>query len=226
VNKNPGEILSHFLNLINSQTFFKEFSFSKNCFITKDNTKFEFSDYILLLNGHLIIFQFKQRNDKTESVKTELKWLENKVLKKAKNQIKRSLGYLLSLDEILVENERGHIFNIKVPDVKEIYKVIIYLYPNNKPSIFEPIKFYISKTAGFIHIFDFYSYKLICDVLYTPIEIINYLKFRESYLTLVFEAKKESEKYLLGRYLLSPKALDIEIDTRGDDYSKLVDCFD
>jgi penicillin-binding protein-related factor A (putative recombinase) len=43
---------------------------------------------------------------------------------------------------------------------------------------------------------------------------------------LIFSAKNESEKYLLGRYLLSPKAIDTDLDRRGDDFSKYVDKLD
>ena len=91
------EILSIFINLTNSQTFFKEFSFSKNCFIPRKGTELEFSDYVLFLDGYLIIFQLKERSERSDSIQNELNWLRNKVQKSATRQIRRSLEYLNKL---------------------------------------------------------------------------------------------------------------------------------
>ncbi|MFX1508300.1 MAG: hypothetical protein ACFFDC_19640 [Promethearchaeota archaeon] len=221
--KPEREVLSEFLNLVNSQTFFKEFSFAKNCFIPKGGTEIEFSDYVLYLDRYLIIFQLKERCIKSDSTQTELNWLENRIRRNATKQIRKSLEYLNKLDAVLVKNERNNLINIKSANLKEIHKVVIYLYPGKKPSEFEPVKFHTSKTAGFIHIIDFFSYQQICEILYTPIEIIRYLKFRETILSLVSDANEKTEKYLLGRYLLSPIVPSPELDSKKEDYSVFVD---
>lgn len=218
-----SEILSEFVNLINSQTFFKEFSFSKNQFIPQKGTELQFSDYVLLCDEYLIIFELKERTKISESDKTELNWIKNKLEKIAKNQLKKSLKYLNKFKEISVQNEMGDILDLKYSELKKIYKVIVYLYPKKIPAYFVPFKFYKSAHIGFIHIFDFISYKNTCEILFTPIEIFNYLDFREQHLSLVLNAKKETEKYLLGRYLLSPKAIDLDLDARDDDFSEYVD---
>jgi len=217
------EILISFMNLINSQTFFKEFCFSKNCFIPKSGTELEFSDYTLFLNGYLIIFQLKERREKSDLIQKELNWLRNKIQSKATKQIRRSLGYLDEFSVLSVRNERNNIVNINRTSLKEIHKVVVYLYPEKKPLDFEPVKYHLSRTADFIHIFDFISYKFACEVLYTPIEIIKYLQFREKILTSVFDAKKQTEKHLLGRYLLSPIVPSLEFDSKNEDYSVYVD---
>lgn len=217
------EVLTEFVNFINSQTFFKEFSFSKNCFIPKEGTELELSDYVLFFDGYLIIFQLKERSRVGESVQSEIKWIKNKIEKKAKNQLKKSLKYLTKANEISVQNERGDILDIKISELQQIHNVIVYLYPERIPAYFVPIKFYRSEHIGFIHIFDFISYKNICEILFTPIEIINYLNFREQYLSLILNARKETEKYLLGRYLISPKVVELDIDTKDEDFSKYVD---
>lgn len=217
------EMLSSFMNLVNSETFFKEFSFSNNCFIPKKGTEIEVSDYILFLDGYLIIFQLKERSVISDSVQKELIWLKNKVQKKASKQIRKTLEYLEINKEVLVKNERNHLIKIDNNKINEIHNVVVYHYPSKKPIEFETIKFHISKTAGFIHIFDFFSYKLICEILYTPIEIIRYLAFREKILSLVFDTKKETEKYLLGRYLLSPIVPSLELDSKKEDYSVYID---
>lgn len=217
------EILQHFVNLINSYTFFKEFSFSKNSVIPSAGTEIEFSDYVLFCDGYLIIFQLKERSTRSDSDQIEHNWIRNKILKKAKTQLKNSVGFLVNEKSITVTNERGDSFSIEYSKLKKIYKLIVYLYPGKLPTSFIPIKYYVSADIGFVHIFDFVSYKNICDVLFTPIEILKYFDFREQHLSLIFSAKNESEKYLLGRYLLSPKPVDTDLDTKSDDFSEYVD---
>jgi len=226
MNTHQREILKHFVNLVNSYTFLKEFSFSKNCVIPDVGTEIEFSDYVLFFDGYLILFQLKERSIRSNSDQVELNWIKNKILKKAKTQLKDSVKFLTEAKTVFVKNESGDTFNINYSKINNVYKLIIYFYPDKIPKSFVPIKYYTSADIGFIHIFDFVSYKNICDILFTPIEITKYLDFREQHLSLIFSAKNESEKYLVGRYLLSPKAIDIDLDSRGDDFSKYVDKLD
>jgi len=219
------EILPEFVNFINSHTFLKEFSFSKNHFIPEEETELQLSDYVLFFDGYLIIFELKERDKDSisESIDTELKWIKNKIEKKAKNQLKKSFKYLSESKKISVQNERGDKIEIELCNIETIHKVIIYYYPEQIPAHFISHKYYRSNHIGFIHIFDFVSYKNLFEILFTPIEIIDYLNFREQHLSLVFNAKKETEKYLLGRYLLSPKVLDEALDSSDDDFSEYVD---
>ena len=140
--KTKRQVLPKFINLINSHTFFKEFTFSKNCFIPKDGTEIEFSDYTLFLDGYLVIFQLKERSIKSDSIQKELNWLKNTVQKHATKQIRKSLEYLNKFNEILIKNERNHLINLKSSSLKEIHKVVVYFYTGKKPSDFEPVKLY------------------------------------------------------------------------------------
>jgi len=117
------EILVEFVSLINSQTFFKEFSFSKNRFIPKHGTELELSDYVLFFDGYLIIFQLKEREKISESDQNELNWIKNKIEKLAKNQLKKSIKYLIEHKEISVQNERGDILDHCCPIKK--YKSLV-----------------------------------------------------------------------------------------------------
>lgn len=95
---------------INSNVFFKEFTFSKNDFKELDsNQKLEFADNVVLLDDLLFLYQVKEQDKNSSNIKN---WFENKVLKKAVRQIKSSLEYISKYPEILIENEKGHKLNI------------------------------------------------------------------------------------------------------------------
>jgi hypothetical protein len=84
-------------------------------------------------------------------------------------------------------------------------------------------KFHISRSAGFIHIIEVNDYAGICLTLCTPAEIIEYLNFREKYLTTILDASKEKEKSILGRFLISRDCPDLRLDSKVEDYSYVVD---
>ena len=90
---------------------------------------------MLFFDGYLIIFQLKERSRVGESVQSEIKWIKNKIEKKAKNQLKKSLKYLTEANEISVQNERGDILDIKISELQQIHNVIVYLYPERIPAI-------------------------------------------------------------------------------------------
>lgn len=163
---------------INSNVFFKEFTFSKNDFKELDsNQKLEFADNVVLLDDLLFLYQVKEQDKNSSNTKN---WFENKVLKKAVRQIKSSLEYISKYPEILIENEKGHKLNIteakKCTDVKNI---IIYQPKNDFPEVLRRQKFYVSSQIGPVHLFHFEDYYWICKYLITPTEINQYLIFRE-----------------------------------------------
>ena len=87
------------------QRFFKEFTFDKNEFYPEDGKK-ELADNIVSLDELLFVYQIKERNSKTAQGKAD-NWFQNKVLKKAKDQIKDTIKYLLKYDQIPIENRRN-----------------------------------------------------------------------------------------------------------------------
>lgn len=195
-----GEIL---ISEINSNIFFEEFTFSKNEFHPNKTDQIELADNIVCIDNLLFIYQIKDRNlSLNQSSDAEASWFKNKVLNKAKNQIKNTISYFEHHDKIFIENNKGHKINISEVDLKNSHKIIIYLPSRNLPSEYQNMKFYKSNEVGEIHLFSIENYNIICDVLITPIEINNYLLFRiylyKKYGRLI---ENVSEKALLGQFL-------------------------
>lgn len=164
---------------INSNVFFKEFTFSKNYFKELDtNQQLEFADNVVWLGNLFFIYQVKEQDSSSNDDK---KWFENKILKKAVKQIKSTLGYIKNYREILIENEKGHKLNItqanKCIDTK---RIIVYSPNDNFSQDLRRQKFYESSEIGLVHIFHYEDYYWVCKYLITPTEINQYLNFREN----------------------------------------------
>ena len=183
---------------INSNVFFKEFTFSKNDFKDLDtNQKLEFADNVVWLDDILFIIQIK---DKEGENGNEKKWFENKILKKAVLQIKSTLNYLESYNEISIQNEKGHFLNIvNAQNCKTKRKIIIYDSHESFPEDLRQKKFYQSSKIGLVHLFYAEDYYWICKFLITPAEIDEYLEFREQY----FLENKELSIQLPEQYFLA-----------------------
>jgi hypothetical protein len=140
--------------------FYKEFTFDKNDFYPEDGKK-ELADTVLWLGDLLFIIQVKERNpNEIKSEAEENDWFDNKVLKKAKEQIANSIEYLNRYTEIKIKNVRNHSIDISKAKKIGINKVIVYM-PNNSPISSEKrsMKFYYErKKSGNIHIFNIENY--------------------------------------------------------------------
>lgn len=190
------------INEINTNIFFKEFTFGlDNIIITENNQQVELADNIVCFEDYFIIYQIKERNLIEKSVSYE-KWFNNKVLNKAVKQIKSTVKILNSEDEIIIKNNRQHIRQLNKLPLENLRKVIIY---DPKEEILEEVrfkKFYESDIVQLIHLFHIEDYHWICKYLVTPYEVYDYLTFREAF----YEHKHVHlnvlpEQYLLGHFL-------------------------
>jgi len=186
---------------INSNVFFKEFTFSKNDFKELDtNQKLEFADNVVWLDKLFFIYQIKERDTNSTD---NIKWFENKVLKKAVKQIKSTLNYISIYPEIIIENEKGHKLDItKAKECEDPKKIIIYSPSDNFPESKRNLKFYESSEIGLIHLFHSEDYYWICKYLITPAEVEEYLNFRED--LFLFDKERSNvlpEQYFLGHFL-------------------------
>ena len=80
------------ITTINLNMFYREFTFDKNDFRASDGNKVELADNVIWLDDLLILIQIKERNH-ADAKTDQGKWFQNKVLKKAKNQVKNSLVF-------------------------------------------------------------------------------------------------------------------------------------
>lgn len=212
---------------ISSNVFYKEFTFDKNDFYPEDGKK-ELADTVLWVGDLLFIIQVKERNpNEIKSEAEENDWFDNKVLKKAKDQIANSIEYLNKYTEIKIKNIRNHTIDISKANKIGINKVIVYM-PNNSPISSEKrsMKFYESKKSGNIHIFNIEDYLWVCKFLITPTELDEYLKFRERiYLKHKDIITLYPEQYILGHFLNTEDESNIQED-HIETFSKLVDDVD
>ncbi len=197
MSKNHSEDL---ISSINENVFYKEFTFDKNEFYPSDGKK-ELADNVLWLDEILFVIQIKER-DSLKSVSSADAWFKNKVLKKAKEQIKDTLKYLQQHDSIPIANRRGQFVDISKVDKQGINKVIVYKIDVTLSEENRNAKFYKSQDVGYIHLFHAEDYYWICKYLITPTELDEYLKFRER----IYSKHKEiirvfPEQYILGHFL-------------------------
>jgi hypothetical protein len=189
---------------LNSNVFFKEFTFSKNDFKNLDtNQKLEFADNVVWLEDLFFVYQIKEREPNATNATNDLKWFENKVLNKAVKQIKSTLKYLSDYPNIFIENEKGHKLDItKARECKNPKKIIVYSPLDNFPESKRHLKFYESAEIGLVHLFHSEDYYWICRYLVTPAEVEEYLNFRED--LFLFDKERSNvlpEQYFLGHFL-------------------------
>ncbi len=193
---------------LNSNFFFKEFTFSSNKFkIDEKGQELELADNVVWLDDLLLITQIKERNKSSNS--NDENWFKSKVLRKAVKQIKDTISYFEIYKDISIPNEKGHILNVSEARKIEPIKLIIYAPDNSFPESLRFQKFYKSRDIGLIHLFHIEDYLWICKYLITPFEIREYLNFRIS-LFLKHEEILNSfpEQYVLGHYL---ETLDVSV---------------
>ena len=200
------------ISFINSNIFFKEFTFSRNEFLSSDGKlELQLADNVVWLDDILFIYQIKDRD--TEADGSEVKWFESKVQKKAVKQIKGSLNYFRKYKDITIVNEKGHCFNICEANPDNAKKIIVYTSTNALPEEKRFLKFHRSRTVGLIHLFHSEDYNGICRYLFTPSEIDEYLSFREN-LYEKHEQKLNSlpEQYILGHFLETTDTEILDLD--------------
>lgn len=203
---------------LNEFFFFKEFTFSSMTFRPSAGNVLELADNVINIDDLLLVYQLKERHAPDDTTPdAEVKWFDNKVLKRGKNQIRDTLTYLDEYSPIQIENHRGLAFEINRDQISHIDKLIVY-HPDPKlPAKCANIKFYQSSVAGNIHIIQTVDYLGICKTLVTPVEVHDYLSFRED-LWGNHSVKVENcpEQAIVGQYLSGE--LDAEPDTRYIEY--------
>ena len=186
---------------INQNVFFKEFTFDKNDFIIDGHNKVELADNVLWLDDLMIVIQIKEKDLKGNSSVDD--WLKNKVFKKAKDQVKNTLKYLYDHKTISIANghNENHILDIR--KIVSIHSVIIYKIDDwNKES--EVAKKYITQDNRLIHFISFDDYIQVCRYIITPVELGQYLYFREKMLRNNMNIDELPEQYFLAHYFQNP----------------------
>ena len=196
---------------INSTHFFKEFTFNKNEFVI-DKNELELSDNIVWIGDLMFFIEIKERNNQNSTENND-KWFLNKVLKKAKTQIKNTHKYLNEHKCIPIINKRNQKIEISLKDNSIIHNIILYLCELDLENKNRNLKFTKSKIQGFIHIFEIKIYNFLCDKLITPSELSDYLNFRAKFIEYYIQnIDLYSEYYILSHFINNENIKEINFD--------------
>lgn len=194
---------------VNQNVFYKEFTFSKNDFRSESKGEIvELADNIILLDDLLIIIQIKERN-KAEAHSSLNSWFRNKVLKKAKNQIKNTIEYIETEKNISISNELFQSIRLEEEKIRIWHSIIIYDCGKDLPEEIMEQKSYTCQDGTFIHIMNLTDYAHICRYLQTPTELEEYLRFRCWFLQ-HYGYSKLPEQYIFVHFLVTPESSIIE----------------
>lgn len=144
--------LEQFTTRVNSVTFWKEFTFSETKFFPRPKQQVELADGIVKLGPLALVFQLKEREEETQDQEAERTWFRRKVLGKAVDQIKASLRYLKENEDIKLTNEQGREISVRGTDFQNLKKIVLFLPGRALPEECWETMFYVSASAGFIHI--------------------------------------------------------------------------
>lgn len=218
------EIIKQF----NSSYFLREFTFPSKKIKEKRKGESELSDGIICLGDEMILFQVKERGklNKEPTEESQRRWFYDEVKKTGTKQIRESLGLFRSCGNVDFENLRGQSLTLDFDSIKNIHKVVIYHPSYSMPRECLTEKRHISRSTGeelFIHVINAIDWVYLCGFLFAPVEVLAYLDFRERCLRNLLYAHKESEKWILGRFLASPIVPSMEFDVEPQDFEKWVD---
>ncbi|MHB1324972.1 MAG: hypothetical protein ACYDGS_03195 [Thermoleophilia bacterium] len=189
-----------YLSALHRNVFLREFSFSKNEFTPPGHSEAEFADHVIWIEDLMMVYQVKERGLDSGSADKEERWFKKKVLGEATKQVRDTLNYLCNIDEITIENQVGHRFNVGGHPLKPI-KVVVHASGTNLPNKCSEVRFHPSSTVGLIHIVSLKDYFTICNTLVTPAEIVEYFLFRETITNKWPDVSLPSEEALIGQYV-------------------------
>ncbi|MFP1132925.1 hypothetical protein [Asticcacaulis sp. W401b] len=172
--------LEKFIADLNGSAFWKEFTFAQNKFKPGPSEELELADSIVWLEAFALIIQLKERTAPTGDPEAERAWFSNKVLKKAKKQVRDTHHYLSTHSEIAIVNERGERFVIRGKQLQDIQSIIVYSAYDALPDDCWAIQYTESAQAGFIHILDSGAYLDILRILRVPGDIREYFSYRKT----------------------------------------------
>jgi hypothetical protein len=197
-------LLEDLIGDLNSNVFYREFSYSKNVFVpSAAASELEFADHVVWIDDLLVIYQLKERDaPSVQSEDGERKWFKKKVLRAATKQVRDTLQYLKKHPAIEITNQRGHTLNVSSAKVKHLVKLIVYKPSGLLPADCLAVKCHVRpEPVGLIHIVTWEDYQGICETLITPAEVAEYFDFREDLLTNYPASALPSEQALVGQFL-------------------------
>ncbi|EMO55924.1 hypothetical protein [Leptospira noguchii] len=137
-----------FINKLNYNVFFREFSFANTEFKIDGVGESELADHLVIVDELCFLYQIKERNIKEMNSTDDLsKWFNNKIRNKAVGQIKKSLKNLELFKGRKLKNEKNHQVAIVPPSLDKVILIIIFKLDQD----FSASLGYFSSDFGFIH---------------------------------------------------------------------------
>lgn len=172
---NSEKLISSF----SEQYFYKELVYSELKFNLQQEkgNEVEFADLIINLEDVILAVQLKERNEKekTQDKAAEEKWLRKKC-KKAKKQIKDTISYIKN-ENVSFANARGK--NTKINSEAEIVPLVVF--ENDSISEYEHLLRSHSSEGLSVNCMSLDDFQCMCKELLSPIEIIEYIKWRHNF---------------------------------------------
>lgn len=205
----------------NSSLFTREFTFSASLFRNDDGHEVELCDGAIWIDDLLMLFQIKERNlQYAGNAENELKWFRKQVEQKAVGQFVDTLRYLRDESSLPLTNRRGQLLDLSNAQPKTIHLIAIYSSSDILPQSAIHKKGRVSSRIGaFVHYFEKGNYHPLCDTLFTPAEISEYLGFRAEFVNRNPCAHTYSEKALVGKFLTDTD----ELNEINDEHELVVD---
>ncbi len=209
----------------NADIFTKEFTYSSSLFKSQSGQELELCDSAVWIDNLLILYQLKQRNPDydTHNPEKERKWFEKKVEKVAVGQFADTMRYLDQEHSLPLMNRRRQTLDISAATPNTIHLIALFDSSDELPLDTCSKKGRVSQRVGFVHYLHVNDYINICQILYTPFEIADYLDFRASFVQENPQAHKVSEKALVGKYLTDTDSMSEVLDEHELFVDRLVD---
>lgn len=172
---NSEKLMSSF----SEKYFYKELVYSDLKFNLQNGkgTEVELADLIINLEDIVLAIQLKERNekDRTQDKSIEEKWLKKKC-KKAKEQIKDTISYVNN-EKVSFVNARGK--ETRINPKAEVVPLVVF----ENASILEYDHLLRSHTGEglTVNCMSIEDFQFMCQELMSPIEIIEYIKWRQDF---------------------------------------------
>lgn len=168
---NSEKLLSSF----SEDFFYKELVYADLKFVPEGGTEIELADLIINLEDVILAIQLKERNekDRTQDKNVEEKWLKKKC-KKAKEQIKDTILFINN-EKVSFANARGK--ETKINPNAEIVPLVVF--ENVSISEYEHLLRSHTTDGLSVNCMSIDDFQLMCQELVSPIEIIEYVKWRK-----------------------------------------------
>lgn len=170
---NSEKLLSSF----SENYFYKELVYSQLKFVPDGGTEIELADLIINLEDVILAIQLKERNeeDRTQDKNIEEKWLKKKC-KKAKEQIKDTISYIKT-EKVSFVNARGK--RTMINSDAEIVPLVVF--ENKSICKYEHLLRSHRNDGLTVNCMSLDDFKYMCRQLLSPLEIIEYIKWRKEF---------------------------------------------